>query len=422
RRNAAAALHTKGQLVVFKAALADCLPDHLAYNMEEEKGDGHHDDASLLGRDLRRPRELYGEVMSVPLTRHGEWGHARRRGQGHRLHVRVRILGRASLGYSEPFVEEWLQRKHRREGPREAVVITGGSGPDPLAREVSAAKVKDMQRDRVRDTLVPPEKELPLTLAPGELSVEVRSSAALRRTAGEGGGRRSLLRSRRDRLINNDREQPAAVVVLVAEDELFAVETKREELRGRRCAIVEICSKSMERRQGTYRTGTALRRWYDTIVGIRNACRECACQVLQRWVRAILVRRVTLRTTRREAAEKALWDAGRRLHKQFRYLDTKASLAISLGPFRLRRELRRKAGGGVTTDGRVFVTTKAELNRLEALRRVMAERSYRMLCKGVYHAKIRVFKHWRIHTERERCENQPYVFSVAKDASIAGDE
>lgn len=46
------------------------------------------------------------------------------------------------------------------------------------------------------------------------------------------------------------------------------------------------------------------------------------------------------------------------------------------------QELRDKAGGGVTTDGRVFVGTKAELNRLEALRRVMAERSYRTLVKG----------------------------------------
>lgn len=46
------------------------------------------------------------------------------------------------------------------------------------------------------------------------------------------------------------------------------------------------------------------------------------------------------------------------------------------------QELRKKAGGGVTTDGRVFVRTKAELNRLEALRRVMAERSFRMLQKG----------------------------------------
>ncbi|CAN0093884.1 unnamed protein product, partial [Scytosiphon promiscuus] len=84
-------------------------------------------------------------------------------------------------------------------------------------------------------------------------------------------------------------------------------------------------------------------------------------------------------------------------------------------------ELRQKAGGGVTTDGRVFVQTKAELNRLEALRRVMAERSFRMLCKGVFQAKTRAFKHWRNHTEWERRENQPYVFSVAKDASLAGD-
>lgn len=44
--------------------------------------------------------------------------------------------------------------------------------------------------------------------------------------------------------------------------------------------------------------------------------------------------------------------------------------------------IRKSAGRCVTTDGRVFFATKAELGRLEVLRRVMAERSYRMLCKG----------------------------------------
>lgn len=41
---------------------------------------------------------------------------------------------------------------------------------------------------------------------------------------------------------------------------------------------------------------------------------------------------------------------------------------------------------------------------------------------GVYHAKARAFKHWLSHTEWERRENETYVFSVAKDASLAGDE
>ncbi|CAM9942829.1 unnamed protein product, partial [Pylaiella littoralis] len=86
------------------------------------------------------------------------------------------------------------------------------------------------------------------------------------------------------------------------------------------------------------------------------------------------------------------------------------------------QELRKKAGGGVTTDGRVFVRTKAELNRLEALRRVMAERSFRMLQKGVYHVKVHAFKHWLRYTEWERRENESYVFSIARDSSLAGDE
>lgn len=36
--------------------------------------------------------------------------------------------------------------------------------------------------------------------------------------------------------------------------------------------------------------------------------------------------------------------------------------------------------------------------------------------------KARSFKHWVRHTEWERRANETYVFSVAKDASLAGDE
>lgn len=61
---------------------------------------------------------LVEQVMSVPFVRHGEWGHAGRRAQGHRLMVRVKVLGHASRSYSEPFVEEWLRRNHRDEAPR----------------------------------------------------------------------------------------------------------------------------------------------------------------------------------------------------------------------------------------------------------------------------------------------------------------
>lgn len=56
--------------------------------------------------------------MSVPMARHGEWGHARRRTQGYHLLVRVKLLSKAYGSYSEPFVEEWLSRKHRQEAPR----------------------------------------------------------------------------------------------------------------------------------------------------------------------------------------------------------------------------------------------------------------------------------------------------------------
>ncbi|CAM9942898.1 unnamed protein product [Pylaiella littoralis] len=325
KSNSAVALHSKGQLVVFQAALANSLPDHLA----EDDSDGderNHDGGPSLRRQGSRPRELYGEVMSVPMARHGEWGHARRRMQGHRLLVRVRILGRASRGYAEPFVEDWLHRKHRREGPREPVKIVGGSGPDPLAREVGAAKAKDMRRDDVRRTFVPPEKELPLARA--RLSEESDSNTC--QTAGEGGGSQNVENRTGFCGFEHDRQQ--AWVVLVAEDQLVSIEAKREALRRSRCDVVEACCKSAERRRKAGRKRAALNRWYDITVKIRHARWAWASQVLQRRTRGALLRRAlfskTLRRARqREAEEKALWEAGRRLHAQFRYLDTQASPA-----------------------------------------------------------------------------------------------
>ena len=47
RRNAAAALHAKGQLVVFKASLADSLPDHLAAD-DDDAGDGDGERSDLV--------------------------------------------------------------------------------------------------------------------------------------------------------------------------------------------------------------------------------------------------------------------------------------------------------------------------------------------------------------------------------------
>ncbi|CAM9250306.1 unnamed protein product [Ectocarpus sp. 4 AP-2014] len=331
KRNAAEPLHKKGQLVVFRAALADSLPDHLAGDDEEEACEDREHGMSVRRRGSR-PRELYGEVMSVPMARHGEWGHARRRTQRHRLLVRVRVLERASGGYSEPFVEEWQRRKNQREGPREPVKITGGSGADPLAREVGAAKAKDVRREGVRRTCVLPEKELPLINPPplptytsiAPTTGTAKAGTAFKETrsvVGAAGRSRSLETTVGG--VAGDGRVGQALVVLVPEEELFAVEVKREELRRSRCAIVEACCQSAERRRKTDDTRAALKRWRDTTVEIRNERWEWASRMLQRRTRGILVRKRCAR--QREAEERALWEAGRRLHKQFRYLDTEAS-------------------------------------------------------------------------------------------------
>ncbi|CAN0475481.1 unnamed protein product, partial [Ectocarpus sp. 12 AP-2014] len=331
KRNAAEPLHKKGQLVVFRTTLADSLPDHLAGDDEEEACEDHEHGMSVRRR-RSRPRELYGEVMSVPMARHGEWGHARRRSQGHRLLVRVRVLGRASGGYSEPFVEEWQRRENQREGPREPVKITGGSGADPLAREVGAAKAKDVRREGVRRTCVLPEKELPLinppplptctSIAPTPATAKADTAFKETRSGVGAAGRSRSLESGTVGGVAGDSRGGQALVVLVPEEELFAVEVKREELRRSRCAIVEACCQSAERRRKTDDTRAALNRWRETTEEIRNERWEWASRMLQRRTRGILVR---IRCARqREAEERALWEAGRRLHKQFRYLDTQA--------------------------------------------------------------------------------------------------
>lgn len=126
--------------------------------------------------------------------------------------------------------------------PREPVQITGGSGPDPLAREVGAAKVKDMHRDAVRQTFVPPEKELPVERERERLPENSSTGLQLKRdkagsswqahTNGVGVDGDDAV---------DDGQQPW--VVLVAEDELFSIEAKREELKKSRFARVEACCK-----------------------------------------------------------------------------------------------------------------------------------------------------------------------------------
>lgn len=125
---------------------------------------------------------------------------------------------------------------------REPVKITGGSGPDPLAREVGAAKVKDMHRDAVRRAFVPPEKELPVGRE--RLRLPDTSSMGLQSKRDKAGSSRQTRKNGvevDDDDDADDGQQPW--VVLVAEDQLFTIEAKREELKGSRFARVEACCK-----------------------------------------------------------------------------------------------------------------------------------------------------------------------------------
>ena len=70
---------------------------------------------------------------------------------------------------------------HRRVAAcREPVQISGGSGADPLAREIGLAKIKDRQREAIKRTMVLPESELPVPRPPDQ---PITSAAV------EGGGR-----------------------------------------------------------------------------------------------------------------------------------------------------------------------------------------------------------------------------------------
>ncbi|CAM9648104.1 unnamed protein product [Ascophyllum nodosum] len=383
-RNASSPLHTKGQIVVFDATLADFMPHSLCE-------DGICDRNCTYGssRSLPASHELYGEVMSVPLVRHGKWGHAGRRAQGHRLLLRVRVLGYASGSYSEPFVEEWFRRKRREEAPRKRVKIAGGDGTDLLAIASRMARAKDSQREALKKTLAPAENELPMLPRPSSDS-----------------GLHVELGQRLDNLSCVALAVAKPLVVLLSEHQLFTVEEKREQLWRKRCDLLEACRKNTEGRQKVVSMHVALERWRKVAVEIGSEERKRASTVIQRRTRGTLVRLWTER--QRTEKEKERWEAGRRLHRQFRYLNTE--------------KFRKKAGGGVTTDGRVFLESKTQVFRLEALRRVMALRVYRTLCKGVLRAKVRAFKHLRCHMENERCINKPYIFSVANDVSLAADQ
>lgn len=134
---------------------------------------------------------------------------------------------------------------------REPVKITGGSGADPLAREVGAAKAKDVRREGVRRTCVLPEKELPLinqpplptytSIAPTPATAKAGTAFKETRSGVGAAGRSRSLESGTVGRVAGDGRGGQALVVLVPEEELFAVEVKREELRRSRCAIVEAC-------------------------------------------------------------------------------------------------------------------------------------------------------------------------------------
>jgi len=80
-----------------------------------------------------------------------------------------------------------------------------------------------MRRDDVRRTLVPPEKELPLPLGRCSQTCDIGTKP--------------------DLVVDRDRQQQhqQPLVVLVAEDQLFTIEAKREVLRKNRLAAIEAC-------------------------------------------------------------------------------------------------------------------------------------------------------------------------------------
>lgn len=96
-----------------------------------------------------------------------------------------------------------------------------------------------------------PEKELPFINPPplptntsiAQTPATARAGTALKETRPGVGtaGRLRSLESGTVRGVDGDDRGGQALVVLVPEEELFAIEVKREDLRRSRCAIVEAC-------------------------------------------------------------------------------------------------------------------------------------------------------------------------------------
>lgn len=139
---------------------------------------------------------------------------------------------------------------------REPVQIVGGSGPDPLAREVGEARATDRRRQDVKRALVLPEHELGLPTGSLKLvDCEKSRAATVPSTTGAFSTNQSSVvqHSTNQTSMNpgsTNGNTAEACAILVPEHELVAVEDKRNQLKKRRLCLLEACSKVIHSGRG----------------------------------------------------------------------------------------------------------------------------------------------------------------------------
>ncbi|CAM9655343.1 unnamed protein product [Chrysoparadoxa australica] len=353
-RNNSALCHQMGDLVVFEARAADCLPD----GIPDLEGPNQPVESSGSGAPAKwREKELYGWVLSLPRTRQAEWGAANiRGGESHELYCRVQIEGYATGAYDEPLVERWLAHQAKYSGPVEGIKIVGGSTAAPLVLERQRAFERDKRIKRIQLGLTAPEHEL-----------GAKASA--------------------------NAKAPERVVLLVPELSLHKPEAKREWLRQRRLRIIKRCEQALGHRLRTADLEYGFRTWRLRLIMARDWEWEKACQKLQAVVRGHIARHRARRMKQEQMA--ALLASRRRIHNQFNYLD----------------------GEGFTTDGKIYFATKHELNRYEALYRRMSQRAFSFLLRTIANAKHDSFEHWAAFTTWKREQQQDFMFNAVSDPS-----
>jgi hypothetical protein len=262
--------------------------------------------------------ELYGRILTVSDT-------CSRHGSEFEPYLRVELLGPASWDYGDEICRTWLEGKKGRQMQIESsrVHIEGGSCTAPLVKEKLEAMRRDKAVQAIRKIRSDPEKV--------------------------------------NMVYNLGVEDAAGMIVSVPATAVLLLAERVGDLTRRRDVQLERLRKVLECASNQAAVGKAFTHWHGQVAAMIHCEQSAATRLLQSHARGWAARRQYRRMLENE--KRALLEARRRIHRQFKYLTTD--------------EERIAAGGGVTT-GKAFFKTKVELNRFEAIYAACSRRAFKV--------------------------------------------